>query len=319
MPTTTEPPIAKMKGDEEWLRTTVESTVRQWFPYMALQGDELERVKEERGSYFKLPQNMSGTQVRDEDKLVWQPLPKHVPETFQADHVNFVSPSVRLENPPVDPTFGHGRTVVVRDREMAEYRQELRAANAMASNTTTPIFQADFLLVQLPGRPIALHTVSNGVMLHSATDPEVVFTTLEYDHTPQPGVPGLWGTFKKKENPAYNPKDVKSGAKYVRHYNVSRQWVVVCNVMVSQDTEAKALRIHESSLKELAEARPLEFAMPKEIPSSHAKLDRNPKAKRATARASAPRQNKCRRKAVGRARIKPSSSSNDSDQEEDTQ
>lgn len=261
-------------------------------------------MKEEWHRYFDMPVDMNGAQVRDDDKLEWKPLPTHVAQGLTQDSsMHIPNPSVRLENPPVDPTFGQGRTVATRDRELAEYRAGVRAASK-ESNQLPPIFQADYLLVQLPGRAIALHTVSNGVMLHSASDPEMLFTTVEFEHTPQPGVQGLWGTFRKKKNPGYKADDAKSGAKFVRHLNVSRQHVVVCNVQVWSDTAAKALRIHTASLHELAEARPDEHTMPSKLPDSHVKKARARSKQRAT--------NKKRVRSAG-----PQNSSSESEHEHD--
>lgn len=138
MPSTVEPPIARLKKDEQWQRSSVESTVRQWFPYMAVNSSELTRVQKEWSSYFELPPDMQGDQVRDEDRLVWQPLPKHIPQVFTAEHTSFLSPSVRLENPSIDPTFGFGRSAKAREKEMEEYRALIREESAAAG--TAPIF-----------------------------------------------------------------------------------------------------------------------------------------------------------------------------------
>ncbi|KAL3920092.1 MAG: hypothetical protein SGPRY_005382, partial [Prymnesium sp.] len=151
--------------------------------------------------------------------------------------------------------------MATRDREAAEYRAAIRQS-ALESGGIQPIFQADFLLVQLPGAPLALHTVCNATFLQSACDEEMSLTTVAYEHTPQLGVAGLWGTFKKIENAKYDAKDAKSGSKFVRHHNVTREHVVLPAVKVWLDKSAKALRIEASSLKELAKIRPHEFSMP---------------------------------------------------------
>lgn len=267
------PPSAPLKKDEEWRRATVEATIRQWFPYMALSQHALERVKQEWNSYFQMPKDMSAEQTPDSSKLHWKPLPKHIPQNLGTQTATFaaMNPSVRLENPPVDPTYGCGRTTAMRDREAAQYRAQIRSA-AQQTHTQQAVFQADYLLVQLPGCPLALHTVSNGMSLQSAEVEDVMFTTLEYEHQPQVGVHGFWGTFRKKENQNFDPKNAKSGSKFVRHQNVSREHIVLYDVAVWMDKTAdnsRALRICLSSLEKLARLRPQEWGLPDVIPVSH--------------------------------------------------
>lgn len=251
IPEMREPKRAKFKKDDEWKRSRVESTIKQWFPYMALQESERERTRREWiTKYFSLPRNMAVSEVQEGfDDLVWRPLPKHIPQTFTQEWRPIPHPSARLENPPVDPTYGFGRSTYVRDREVEEFRAAMRHESE-ANNTITPVFQADYLLVQFQGSPITLHSVSNGVILHRATDADLSFTTVEYEHTPQEGVHGLWGTFRKKLNPEHDPRNPKSGAKFVRHLDVTRDHVVVFNAAVWLDPHEKALRIHRSTLQE---------------------------------------------------------------------
>ena len=134
-----------------------------------------------------------------------------------------------------------------------------------------PVFQSDFLLVQLPGVPLALHSVCGHALLSTATYEHLRFSTVEYTHTQQEGFAGLWGTFAKTENQTYNPQDKKSGTKFIRHAGIGRDHVVVYNVQVFVDHsyDEKPLRVSVESLKQLARARPNEFAMPDSIPTSH--------------------------------------------------
>ena len=60
----------------------------------------------------------------------------------------------------------------------------------------------------------------------------MLFTTVEYTHTPQDGIQGLWGTFTKKLNERYDPKDRKSGTKFIRHDKIGCDVVVLCDVQV---------------------------------------------------------------------------------------
>lgn len=98
------------------------------------------------------------------------------------------------------------------------------------------IFQADFLFVRLPNKEVQLHRVANGLFMIDAVESKLSFTTVEYTHTPQEGVDGLWGTFQPALNDLFDPKDKKSGTKFSRHHNVGRDAIVVYNVQVRDGT-----------------------------------------------------------------------------------
>ena len=87
----------------------------------------------------------------------------------------------------VDPTYGHGRTHTDVQKDTVAYRQDTREV-AVGTSLPTPVFQSDFLFVQLPGVPLALHCVCNGTLLQEAKEEYLSFTTVEYTHLPQPGV-----------------------------------------------------------------------------------------------------------------------------------
>ena len=88
-------------------------------------------------------------------------------------------------------------------RETAAYRSEQRGNAAV--DGLKPIYQGDYVLVQLPGQALTLQQVCNGVFLQDASEAEMCFTTVEHAHEPQDGVQGLWETFVKKVNPLYDP------------------------------------------------------------------------------------------------------------------
>jgi hypothetical protein len=110
---------------------------------------------------FSLPRDMQPANL-SADKLMPTPsLPARDWSTERAQRFRVGNPSSRTENPVVDPTVGPGRTQNAVRRETAAYREACRAKAA----ELTPVFMADYLFVQLPGVPLALHSVCHGQFL----------------------------------------------------------------------------------------------------------------------------------------------------------
>ena len=267
-PTASEFVAAAFKLDSAWHRKEVEATLRQWFPFMAVSDQMRETFHEEWTSRcFSLPTDMQPHQFPPEKIMKMPELPVYTSTERNDAILRAPNPSARLENPIVNPTFGGApghRTRADVQNETAAYRQTMRQDDS----SLPPIFLSDYILVQLPGRPLALHQVCNGALLEQATAEKMTFTTVEYAHSPQQGVPGLWGTFSKLENTSYNPLDKKSGTKFVRHSAIGRSHVVVYDVQVFVNS-AKKLCIKTQSLRQLASKRPAEHAVPASIPASH--------------------------------------------------
>ena len=173
-----------------------------------------------------------------------------------------------MENPPVNPFHGGaGRTHAQRQKELLAYKNATRAG--VSSLGCPALFQSDYLFVQLaPNSPVQLHRVCHGAIISEATAPEILFTTLEYKHTPQEGVQGFFGTFSPTPNPSYDARNAKkSGGKMLRHKNVDRSCVKVYNV---RTFNAKgALCVSYESLKELSSSCE-GFQLPSRVPTSHA-------------------------------------------------
>lgn len=267
---TTPPPIssispAPFKADAKWERGSVEATLRRWFPLMALSESHLQKTQSEwTDRCFSLPPNMSATDLPASSRL---PIPTLPVRDFDAERaagqLRVNNPSVRLENPVVDPTHGPGRTANQVRNETAAYRDGRRAANITGP---TPVFQADYLFIQLPGTSLALHTVCNGAYLQEAEEDSICFTTCEYEHTPGDD-PGFWGTFTKKLNDNYDPHNPKSGTKFVRHNGVGRSCIVLYNVQVFKGSDG-CLRVSHDSLEDLSRLRS-EYPMPCTTPPTH--------------------------------------------------
>eukprot|EP00965_Chrysotila_dentata_P049669 1646963-Pleurochrysis_carterae.AAC.1 len=174
--------------------------------------------------------------------------------------------SERLENPPVNPITGPGRTAaMVRADAMAYQKSSL--ANAQRSGGPAGIFQGNYLLIRLPADTgVKLHRVAHCIFYQDATAQDATFTSLEYTHVPVLGQPDLWGTFTPRPNPNYNPTNVRSGLKFVRHSTLSRSHIVMYNVKTLE--RRGELRIAASALKELATICP-EYPFPASILVTH--------------------------------------------------
>lgn len=113
-----------------------------------------------------------------------------------------------LENPPINPITGPGRTATEVQRETAGYRAYVRETHGDCANP--PIFQGDYLFVQLPSKPIFLARVVNHCIIDDALASDISIAIGEYSHEPQSRVPGFFGTFSKKPNESYDPKDKRT-------------------------------------------------------------------------------------------------------------
>ena len=272
-PSASEILAAAFKLDSAWKRKEVEEVIRQWIPFMAVDDTTRKSFEQEwTDDYFSLPFDMQPSQLPPEKQMTVPDLPLLSDAAAANDSSSALirNPSARLENPDVNPTHGGAaghRTATDVRNDTAAYRQGCR----LQATALPPVFQSDFLLVQLPGVPLALHSVCGHALLSTATYEHLRFSTVEYTHTQQEGFAGLWGTFAKTENQTYNPQDKKSGTKFIRHAGIGRDHVVVYNVQVFVDHsyDEKPLRVSVESLKQLARARPNEFAMPDSIPTSH--------------------------------------------------
>lgn len=140
-----------------------------------------------------------------------------------------------LQNPPINPITGDGRTATDVAKEKLAYQRRIRQ-RADASGDPIAVFQADFLFLKLPHKGVQLHRVAHGLFLTDATEKELSFTTTEYAHSPQPGVLGFWGTFEPADNPTFDPADKKKKlSKFARHQNIGREHILVYNVQVRSE------------------------------------------------------------------------------------
>ena len=275
------PQLAKAKLDEEWNRTMVESTVRHWYKYMTLRPSEKTQVTSDWEERFAaLPTGGDTNLLPRSKRLVWRALPRFNPirgAVSSADH----KPSDEMENPPVNPITGLGRSTTQVAHELTEYRERIRRE----AGGEPAVFQTDFLFVRVPSGELSLHRVVNNACLYSASATNITFTTTEYAHVPQPNVPGFWGHFHPKLNPRYDPCDRKSGTKFVRHQEIARAHVVVYDVQVFskpspvQEERGKVIYVDAGSLRALSVAS-ADHPVPCTLPETHSSNVRGPQVKR---------------------------------------
>eukprot|EP00965_Chrysotila_dentata_P054416 1805161-Pleurochrysis_carterae.AAC.1 len=166
---------------------------------------ELAKIKTEWEAVFDtLPPEAGDTNALPAGKkLVWSKLPRvryGRPASAFSSARSVGGVSSALENPVINPITGLGRASAD-----ARVRRD-------AENTPYPaVFQADYLFVQLTNGELELHRVAHGLIIENATAPCLSFSTSEYRHFPQPGVPGFWGNFSLAPNPAYDERDPRKG------------------------------------------------------------------------------------------------------------
>ena len=231
-----QPPVAMAGSDRSWNRAAVESNLTAWYKYMDVSQSDSVKIRAEWDARFAaLPPDGDTTELPPASKLQWANLPKRretAPHTMD-NGPTYVSNA--LENPPINPVTGYGRTSADVAREVQSHRAFVRRGAAAAGAIGhPPVFQADFLFVKLKGQDVQLHRVVHDMALEDATVENISFATAEYVHEPQEGYEGfLVGTFKPKLNPVYNPATKnKTGGKFIRHKNVMRDSVVLYDVEV---------------------------------------------------------------------------------------
>ena len=276
---TGEPPLAPYKySKSDWKFNEFQGSLRQWLEHMPCEGQQTaEKVRKEwERTFADLPDNDDPNLLAPELKPKWDELPTitNRPST-QFNVLEGVGNA--LENPPINPVTGPGRTATEVRRETLAYRSFVRRS---AGLSVQPVFQQDYLFVQIPSKPMFLARVVNHCNIDDALSDKITFTVGEYVHEPQQGITGFFGTFSKAPNDGHNPHDTRSGGKFIRHANITRREVVLYDVQTWVDRlllaqraadEAKpwdCVRVEAASLRKLAHLR-TDFILPGSLPSSH--------------------------------------------------
>lgn len=132
-------------------------------------------------------------------------------------------------------------------------------------SVTPPVFQADYLFFSVRGNGVRLGRVAKAPYGGALSESDLLDVT-EYEHTPQPGCSGFFGTFKPLHNSDYD-SNTRGALAYVRHRDVKRADIIVYNVQVSG--KATELRVALESLRQLQSAMPDSHSLPTSIPRSH--------------------------------------------------
>ena len=280
-----EPPLAPyVKSELQWKRNEFEGVLRMWYRFMAFKNeDEGSQVRAEWAETFaRLPARDDPNNLQAELKPKWGELPKQSARRAAAI-AGMGGATTALENPPINPVTGPGRTGTEVQRETAGYREYIRRTN-MLIGAQTPVFLGDYLFVQLPSKPVFLARVTGTCFIDEASADRISITIGEYSHEAQGRVAGFFGTFSKTPNMLHDPLDKRTGGKFIRHASITRAEIVVYDVYTWVDRERRAqiaadhtepqdcIRVAPRSLRQLASARP-EFLVPDPLPLSHRSQD----------------------------------------------
>ena len=91
-------------------------------------------------------------------------------------------PTPLLPQQSINPSVGPGRTNAEVQRETEAYRAYMRGQHTVGPY---PVFQSDYMFMQLPGKPIFLGRIVNDCFMDDAIDAEISFTIGEYTHIQQ--------------------------------------------------------------------------------------------------------------------------------------
>lgn len=208
------------------------ATVRNWYRYMGVSQHAASVIRQDWEKRFgSLPPNGNLQDLPIDEQLKWMDLPQQTRVRATPGDANIDDISCTLENPPVNPITGPGRTAADVQRELLGHQEAVRGGADSLSNTA--IFQADFVLAQMPGEQPTLQRVANGLCIDDATAADVSFTTAVYAATPETQAHGLAGDLVHAPNPYYDANRKKSGTKFLRHQNVTRDVVKVYHVQVT--------------------------------------------------------------------------------------
>ena len=207
--------------------------MRSWFRYMAVESAESVRIREEWEARFDaLPPEGDTTQLPDSMQLKWKSLRKrNAPVAKDGEGVRTLGRAVSgaLENPPINPIVGPGHTEAERAAELKQYKAYMRGLQARKYEA---LFQADYVFLRLPSKPLSLHRVCSGLFIEDSIAPDITFQSLAYSLLPatEQTASGFWGLFEAEDNQMYDPNDKRKGTIFVRHGEVDRSHILLYNV-----------------------------------------------------------------------------------------
>lgn len=270
------PPMAKpMYTAHQWRRSEVCTTVRRWLPAIGLTCGELNAAVREWEEQFD--DAVDDVDLLPHSKhLAWRTLPVVTDEPSNARSQQQSSDNTggrardMIENPPINPMYGASRRVGQVRAELLEWQQEQRVA-AAHNVQVPPVFLGEYLLVWSSpegnrDRSIVLGRVC-GVPAGGAITKNAVVDLLLYEHTPQDGVEGLFGSFSPKKNPDFSDNQ-RGSSQFMRLRDVGRDRIIVYSVVTFGP--ATSLQVAVESLDALTIAvGEAAHRMPENLPDSH--------------------------------------------------
>lgn len=269
------PPMAKpMYTAHQWRRSEVCTNVRRWLPSIGLTCGELNAAVQDWEEQFDHAVDDVGL-LPPSKHLTWRPLPVVTDESNarsqQQSNYN-TGGRVRdmIENPPINPMYGASRKSGQVRTELLEWQQEQRMAAAQNFDVP-PVFLGEYLLVWSSSegnrdRSIVLGRVC-GVPAGGAFAKNAIVDLLLYEHTPQDGVDGLFGSFSPQRNPDFS-ENQRGSSQFVRLRDVGRDRIIVYSVVTFG--QGTSLRVAVESLDALTIAvGEAAHQMPLSLPESH--------------------------------------------------
>lgn len=256
------PPIMDCKKDGEWDRTGVQVTIRRWIRALTVGNSRAQEAAEREWEEFfsKLPQDGDPASLAPASRLRWCPLPAashtQLPRSAASSSLATVQGLDMIENPPVNPIEGPGRSSHAIAKEIVSYQEHLRLS-ASSTSAPPPVFQADFLLLRAkdPTRVILGKVIAapkGGMLLEKD-----LCSVVEYECVSPND--GLLGPVRPRLNPFYP----KQGLQHLRVGDVKRDDILVYGVKVdySGKGDERKIKIKQPFLHLLAAAHAT-FVMP---------------------------------------------------------
>ena len=200
----------------------------------------------------------------DEDALVGSMIPAEFEDLYD-----------QVENPDFDAVHHADRPKTVVSKELHAYLSAHRPDGPVTAPRTddcTYIFPGDFVLASPPSGvsndfdAVLLYRVTKVLSGSSFRSAELTFTACAYEHTPNPQVAGLFGTFAVMT--VDGAEDVvgprrNHQRKTVRH-TLDRSLVKVYNCNRNRSQNLSLASLHSLAMK-----LPNEYGLPDRIPDSH--------------------------------------------------
>ena len=189
--------------------------------------------------------------------------PVHTGELDESQCLSILS-VIRTQPLQIDPVCSSEQSSAEFAKAKAAMQAAVRVSRGPTLSATSAVFDSDFVLARLTANTasVSLLNVASHGALQQARSPTLNLRCTVYEHTPNPDVSGLFGTFAMK---------MITGADGKRHQvkvDITRENIVVYNALV-QTAKSKLLTLE--TLRTLSIALPTDYPMPSnsDIPETH--------------------------------------------------